>query len=93
MSVKEMKNEKVSEIFTKNLHMIFILHVHLFFLKIFFFGVHLQHMEVPRLKVESEMQLPAYTTATSMSDWSCACNLHHSSGQRWILNPLSEAIG
>ena len=29
-----------------------------------FLGLHLQHIEVPRLGVESERQLPAYTTAT-----------------------------
>ena len=49
------------------------------------------HMEVPRLGVESELQLPAYTTATSTPDQSCVCDFHHSSQQRWILNPLSEA--
>ena len=48
-------------------------------------------MEVPRLGVESELQLPAYTTATAMQDPSCICNLHHSSQQRRNLNPLSEA--
>jgi len=26
-----------------------------------------------------------------MPDLSCICDLHHSSQQRWILNPLSEA--
>ena len=31
----------------------------------FFSGPHPHHMEVPRLGVESELQLPAYTTATS----------------------------
>ena len=46
-------------------------------------------MEVPRLRVESELELPNYATATW--DQSCICNLHHSSQQRWILNPLSEA--
>ena len=36
----------------------------LFFSSLFvFLGPHLQHMEVPRLGVESELQLPAYTTA------------------------------
>ena len=40
---------------------------------------------------ESEQQLPAYTTATL--DLSHICNLHHSSRQWWILNPLSEARG
>ena len=29
----------------------------------FFFGPHLHHVEVPRLVVESELQLPAYITA------------------------------
>ena len=29
--------------------------------------------------------------ATAMPDLSCACNLHHSSQQHWILNPLSKA--
>ena len=47
--------------------------------------------EVPRLRVKSELQLPAYTRATAMQDPSCFCDLHHSSQQSWILNPLSEA--
>ena len=33
-----------------------------------FLGLHLCHVEVPRLGVESEPQLPAYTTATAMPD-------------------------
>ena len=37
-------------------------------------------MEVPRLGVESELQLLAYTTVTVTSDLSCICYLHHSSG-------------
>ena len=48
-------------------------------------------MEIPGLGVESELQLPAYTTATAMLDPNHACDLHHSSWQRWILNPLGEA--
>ena len=51
----------------------------------------LQHMEVPRLGFLSELQLPAYATATSTQDPSWVCDLHHSSRQRRILNPLSEA--
>ena len=47
-------------------------------------------MEVPRLGVESELQLPAYTTATAKPDPSCICSLHHSSWQCQILNLLSE---
>ena len=30
-----------------------------------FLGLYLWHMEVPRLGIESELQLPAYTTATA----------------------------
>ena len=48
-------------------------------------------MEVSRLGGESELQLPAYTTATAMWELSHSCDLHRSSWQYWILNPLSEA--
>ena len=48
-------------------------------------------MEVPRLGVESELQLLAYATATATQDPSHVCNLHHSSRQHRILDPLSKA--
>ena len=48
-------------------------------------------MEVPRLGVTSELQLPAYATATATPDPRLACDLPHSSGQCWILNPVTEA--
>ena len=48
-------------------------------------------MEFPRLEVWSELQLPAYATATAMPDPSHVCNLHHSSLQRQLFNPLSQA--
>jgi len=48
-------------------------------------------MEVPRLGVKSELQLPAYTTATATQDLSYVFDLHHSSQQHQILNPLSKA--
>ena len=48
-------------------------------------------MEVPRLGVKLELQLPAYTTATAMWDLSYVCDLHHSSWTRWIPDPLSKA--
>ena len=51
----------------------------------------MQHMEVPRLGIKSELQLPAYTTATATWDPSQVCYLHHSSWQCWIFNQLSEA--
>ena len=50
----------------------------------------LRHMEVPRLGVESELEPPAYARATATRDPSRVCNLHHSSGQRRIVNPLSK---
>ena len=55
----------------------------------FFLGPHSWHIEVPRLGVKSELQLPA--TATATPDLRCICDLHHSSQQCWILSPLSEA--
>ena len=58
---------------------------------IFCLGWHLWHMEVPRLGVESEMQLLAYATATAMPDPICVCDLHCSSQEHHILNPLSGA--
>ena len=60
-----------------------------FFFCFCFLGPHLQHMEVPRLAVKSELQLPAYITATATWDPSHVCDLHRSSCQRWLLNPLS----
>ena len=60
---------------------------------LFFLGPHPWHMEVPRLGVESELHLPAYTTATATQDPSCICDLHCSLQfvAMPILNPLSEA--
>ena len=46
---------------------------------------------VPRLGVQSELKLPAYTTATATWEPSLVCDLQHSSQQCWILNPLIEA--
>ena len=48
-------------------------------------------MEGPRLGVELELQLLVTATATATPDLSCICDLHHSSRQHQILNPLSEA--
>ena len=62
-----------------------------FFLFFGFLGPPLRHMEVPRLEVESDLQLPAYTTATAMPDVSPVFDRHYSSRQHRILNPPSEA--
>ena len=49
-------------------------------------------MEVLRQGVELELQLLSYTSATAMRrDLSRDCNLHCSSWQYRILNPLSKA--
>ena len=56
----------------------------LFFLSFVILGLHPWHMEVPRIGVKSELQLPAYVTATAMLDPSCVCDLHHRSLQHWI---------
>ena len=57
----------------------------------FILGLPPWHMEIPRLGVYSELQLPAYATATATPDLSYVCDRHHSSRQHQILNPLSEA--
>ena len=42
-------------------------------------------------QARGQIQLPAHARATAIQDPSHVCNLHHSSRQCWILNPLSEA--
>ena len=56
---------------------------------VWFLQLHLRHMEVPKLGVELELQLPAYTTATATPDPSCVCELHHSS---WQHHPLTHGV-
>ena len=55
----------------------------------FFLGLHLLHMEGPRLWVTSKLQLLAYTTATATSDLSRIFILCRTLWLRSILNPLS----
>ena len=61
-----------------------------FFFFFCFLGSPLRRMEVPRLRVKSELQLQAYATATATQDLSHVCDLHHSSQHHQILNPLNE---
>ena len=51
-----------------------------------FLGLHLWHMEFPRLAVKSELQLRVYSMATARPHLWPTC-----SQQCWILNPLSKA--
>ena len=48
-------------------------------------------MEAPRLEVEWELYPLAYTTAIATRDPKTVCDLHYSSWQCGITNPLSEA--
>ena len=66
--------------------------MYLFFLFVcfVFLGLHPLHRKVPRLGVELELQLLDYTTATATWDLSCVCDLHRSSRQHQILNPLIQ---
>ena len=69
-----------------------------FFIYFCFLGPHLQHMDVPRLGVKSELQKPACATATGTLDPSRVCDLHHSSRQhrihqaRPVIEPTSSWI-
>ena len=86
-------NQKIAHFqWTQNACLPAFLSFFFLFLSFFFvfLGLHQWHMEVPRLGVESELPLPAYTIATAMPDLSCIYHLHHSSWQSQILNPLSR---
>ena len=65
---------------------------YIFFFSFFFFGrgAHRQHMEVPRLGVESELQLSAYPTATTKSYPSHSCKPCCMLRQRPILKQLTR---
>ena len=65
--------------------------VRYFFSVFVFSGPHLWHIEVPRLGVQSQLQLPACATATATRDPGLICDPHHGSWQCRILNPLSKA--
>ena len=64
-----------------------------FFFVFIFYGCAPWNMEIPRLGVESELQLLAYTTATTMpaQQQSCICGLHCRLWQCQMVNSLSEA--
>ena len=73
---------------TRELLVLFLFFILFYFV---FSGPHLRHMECPRLGVQLGLQLPAYARTTVTPDPSHVCNLHHSSQQCRILNPMSEA--
>jgi len=70
----------------------------IFFFLPFFFGLFCLFRATPTAYGRSQAWGPIgavaaslYTTATAMPDLSHICDLHHSSRQRQILNPLSKA--
>ena len=70
---------------------VFLVFVLFCFVFLLFLGPYPWHMEVARLGVKSELWLLAYTTAIATQDLSCICDLHLSSWQRWILNPMRRS--
>ena len=50
-----------------------------------FLGLHPWHVDAPKLGVELELQLPAYTTVTATRDPSHLWDPHHRPGQHRIL--------
>ena len=77
-----------------NFVLFFVFWVFFLFVCLFcFLGPHPQYMEIPRLEIQWELQLPAYATATATAtqDPSHICDLHHSSWQGQIVNPLRDA--
>ena len=70
---------------------VMVCHCRGFFVCLDFSGLHPWHVEVPRLGAELELWVPIYATATAMWDPSHVWDLHHSSQQCQIPNPLSEA--
>ena len=64
---------------------------YIYFFLFFFLGLHLLHTEVPKLGVESVLQLPAYVTPTATPDPSPTCEYGCSLWPDQILNPVSKA--
>ena len=66
----------------------YICHLFLFLCSL---GPHLWQMEVPRLGVQSQLQLLTYTTGRATGESEPHLQLHHSSRPHQTLNPLGEA--
>ena len=58
----------------------------------FFLGLHLQHMEVPRLGIQSELLLPAYATATAMPDQVASVTYTTAHGNARSLTPWARPV-
>ena len=62
-----------------------------FFFFFFLFRALAEAYGISQARVQSELQPPAYTTATAMQDLSHIFDLHHSTPQHQIRNALNEA--
>ena len=87
---KGIKAQEVMYLKTREIVSVWTLIFFFFFVFLPFLGPLLWHMEVLRLGVKLELQPLAYIRATATRVPSRVCNLHHSSRQRWIVNPLSK---
>ena len=67
-----------------------VISIYIFCLFFFFLGPHLWHMAVPRLRVESELAAGLHHSYSHTKS-EHVCDLHQSSWEGWILNPLSQA--
>ena len=88
---KQTKNLTMAPHLVNSTARILTLFFFFFFCLFVFLGPHPQHMEGPRLGVQSELLPLAYATGTAIPDLSRVCNLYHSSQQRQMLNPLSKS--
>ena len=80
LNVMQILPERIFVPFSPDAHsegfVFYLFFIFIFFAFLPFLGPLLLHMKVPRLGVELELQLLAYTTATATQDLSHVCNLH-----------------
>ena len=87
-----MLNKKIGWFYSKLLGLVLQPPFFFFFFLLFFFLAEACGISNARHQIgESELQLPGYSTATATWSLSYICNLHYSSRQHRIINPLSEA--
>ena len=84
--------ESILSFHRTNLSLLFLFFSFLSFFFFCFLGSPMQHMEVSRLGVESELKLLATATATATRNLSSSVTyIHHNSRQHRIPSPLNEA--
>jgi len=76
--IKQWNEEQMCLLFVLNVNWIFI----------YFLGPHMWHMEIPGLGELNQSYSCQPTPQPQQCRIQAACDLHHSSGQRWILNQI-----